>query len=1373
MKRTTLVIVSILFFINPFTIQPIHSQESGYDFEIDGLFYKITDAIDSTVMVTFKNHRWSSSCNDCCYYVYNTGPNLYDCYNPSGGKTIPSKVNGYTVTEIGPNAFRNCSDLTSIYIPSSVKRIGEYAFSGCRRLAGVLNLPDSIVKIGDYAFQGTSYTSINHLPNTLKYLSGFTGCSALTGEITIPISCDTIGEGAFSGCTRITYTPFLELDSTTYIGSDAFGGWNKLVSVNLPNIKFIGSNAFKDCSRLINVHWGNRLRSIGSAAFKNDIRLVYSGFPDSLTHIGGGRVRNGGGEWESVGAFENCTSIVGDITIPENVNNIGDYAFSGCSGITSLSIRSLNPPIIYDNTFENVDINIPVYVPCGRVLYYYVSNYWENFPNLLEDEPYEITLTSNDEMMGTVEVSQAATCNNHRARISAIPQDGYHFLQWSDGNTENPRIVALSSDSTFHAIFAINYIGIQVHSSDSIKGNVTGTGRYYYQSPVTLTAVPNNNYHFLYWNDGNTQNPRYLSATCDSTFTAIFVSNVSTITIGNRNPEMGSVSGGGVYYYQNYVTFSANPYYGHHFTQWSDGNMENPRTIMVDRDTTFTASFALNLYAVSINSVNSSMGYVSGTGNYTYNTTIGITATPNYGYHFTQWNDGNTNNPRTIVVSKDTMFTAQFAANSYQLSVSANYPLMGSAYGAGTYNYNTQTTLAAAPNYGYHFIQWSDGNAENPRLVTVTHNAEYEAQFAPNLYTINTSTNNPVCGSASGGGSFNYLSSISIVATPNYGYHFTQWSDGNTDNPRTITVMDNGAYMAQFAINSYAMEVSSNSSGRGITNGSGSYVYNSAATISATPYYGYHFTQWNDGSTENPRTVVITQDAQYIAQFDYNIYQLNTYCNDITIGNVVGGGTYNFNSQVSITAIPVLHYHFERWNDSTTDNPRTVVLTRDTSLTAIFSIDRHNISVLSGNSLMGNTQGSGSYNYGASVFITAVPNYGYHFESWVDGNTQNPRRIVVANDSNFTATFGINRYTITTASNDTLMGIVSSSATYDYNTSISLYATPAPGHHFEGWNDGNTENPRNLIVTGDSSFVAQFAINTYLLTIAPNDTAMGYTDGGGFYNYRERAILTATAAEHCHFVQWNDGNTQNPRLLTIFNDSSFVAQFVADDQFDLNVISMDANAGSVEGSGRYYVGTRLYISALPDEHYTFIQWTDGNTDNPRLVTVLGNATYIACFEAKEYEISVFPNNESMGSVSGGGIFRYGTSINISAYPSVGYHFVSWNDGDVNAIRTVVVEETTAYVAEFAEGVNAIDYMFLDKMEVWPNPVTDILHIRLSPEYSLQKTELQVFDIYGRIVQQVAVTDQETTLSVSTLPAGIYLLRVNSAGASNTVKFVKE
>ena len=117
------------------------------------------------------------------------------------------------------------------------------------------------------------------------------------------------------------------------------------------------------------------------------------------------------------------------------------------------------------------------------------------------------------------------------------------------------------------------------------------------------------------------------------------------------------------------------------------------------------------------------------------------------------------------------------------------------------------------------------------------------------------------------------------------------------------------------------------------------------------------------------------------------------------------------------------------------------------------------------------------------------------------------------------------------------------SATYtmDGNTAV-LTATPNEGYEFTGWNDGNTENPRTVTVTSDTVFTAIFTETETAptITVTVNDATMGsatYTMDGN------TAVLTATPNEGYSFVIWNDGNTENPRTVTITSDTAFMAIF--------------------------------------------------------------------------------------------------------------------------------------------------------------------------------------------------------------------------------------
>ena len=123
----------------------------------------------------------------------------------------------------------------------------------------------------------------------------------------------------------------------------------------------------------------------------------------------------------------------------------------------------------------------------------------------------------------------------------------------------------------------------------------------------------------------------------------------------------GMVEGGGVYYSGNPAVIEAFAHEGYKFFQWDDGNRENPRSIVVLQDTLLTATFIdSNAYEVATISSDERMGDVQGGGFYWGGDTITLTAIALDGYRFSQWNDGDTSNPRQVVVTQDTSFTAYF-----------------------------------------------------------------------------------------------------------------------------------------------------------------------------------------------------------------------------------------------------------------------------------------------------------------------------------------------------------------------------------------------------------------------------------------------------------------------------------------------------------------------------------------------------------------------------------------------------------------------------------------------------------------------------------------------------------------------------------------
>ena len=528
------------------------------------------------------------------------------------------------------------------------------------------------------------------------------------------------------------------------------------------------------------------------------------------------------------------------------------------------------------------------------------------------------------------------------ATIEAIPDMGCEFLFWNDGIVTNPRDIIITQDTTFIAHFnRFNYT-IETAVIPLNSGIVTGGGNYLYGDTITLEAVANPGFIFERWTDSITDNPREVVVTQDSTFIAMFSPRQYTITVESDHPGWGTVAGGGTYYYGDTIQISATAYLGFQFNGWDDGNTDNPRTIIVTDDLRYLGLFGVQQCLIKTEVIPEGAGTVNGGGTYDYGTTIHLTAHSNTGYTFTQWNDGNITNPRSVFVEGNATYTAVFTPLQYEITTECDPVEGGTVTGAGTYDYGSTATLTATPNENYIFLCWSDGIASNPRNVTVTSNANYKALFHLNgtpQYTITVVANDTLLGTVTGSGTYPSGTTIDIEARPYSGAVFTSWDDGNTDNPRSVTVTQDMTFMAIFTeVETYLITVRPENPLQGSTYGSGQYQLNQEVSIGAVPRPGYYFSGWQDGDMNNPRTIIVTGAAEYIASFSQDpveTYTVTVYY-DESEGFILGAGTYMAGATASIAAIPADGFYFKKWGDGTTDNPKEVVVDHDIVLAAFF-----------------------------------------------------------------------------------------------------------------------------------------------------------------------------------------------------------------------------------------------------------------------------------------------------------------------------------------------------------------------------------------------------------------------------------------------------
>lgn len=500
-----------------------------------GNLYYILDADNMTAQVTYKSVD--------SYYNYNKNWYIKSANIP---ESVTYEGTSYNVISIGEYAFASCDSLTQIEIPNSVTEIKEYAFRGCDFCS--IELPQNITTIAN---------------------STFSACVYLT-TITIPNNVTSIGKYAFYACESLEH---IEIpDHVRNIGDGAFKHCRKLVSMIIPNsVLAIGAEAFWDCDSLNVVTLGEGVISIGAQAFQGCKKLSQIEIPNSVQTI-------------STGAFRSCNNLA-KVRIGENISYIGDYSFEGCTKCSSITVLSETPSNI--GTRE-VFPNTNIYVPCNSMKVY--KETWRVYAYNIKYAPpvYSVTGKTNINGAGIIKIP-LTECED---TITAIPNYGYHFIQWSDGVTNNPRVIELSQDTSFTAEFAPNEYVIITESSNPEYGVSIGDTSVQYLEQVNISATANYGYHFEKWQDGNTENPRLITVTKDAKYTAIFEKNTYSIS-KYTDYAKGYIDGPSNAKYLDIVTLYANPRFGYHFTQWSDSINDNPRTFVITQDTTFTAEFEL------------------------------------------------------------------------------------------------------------------------------------------------------------------------------------------------------------------------------------------------------------------------------------------------------------------------------------------------------------------------------------------------------------------------------------------------------------------------------------------------------------------------------------------------------------------------------------------------------------------------------------------------------------------------------------------------------------------------------------------------------------------------------------------------------------
>lgn len=476
-----------------------------------------------------------------------------------------------------------------------------------------------------------------------------------------------------------------------------------------------------------------------------------------------------------------------------------------------------------------------------------------------------------------------------------------------------------------------------------VDGGITnGSGTYFYGNQATVTATPNTGWSFVNW----TENGNVVSTSSAYLFIVTFSRNLManfalqqfTVTTSSNPVEGGSTISGGTFFYGNQITVTATPNTGWNFANWTEnGNVvsSNPDySFTISGNTDLIANFVLQQFNIVTNSNPGSGGTTNGGGTYNYGVQATLNATANSSWVFLNWTEnGNvvsTNTQYNFTVIENRSLAANFTQLPTYMITTASFPMTGGVTtGGGNYISGETASVSATPNQGYNFTNWSENGiivSGNPTYsFTVNVNRNLLANFEPQIFTINTTSVPVEGGTTSGGGSYPYGTSITLIAIANGGWEFDHWSEnGNTvstSSSYSFIVNSNSDLSAIFYQPGvlYSITAVANPVEGGNTTGGGIFTAGSQVTMAATANSDWEFLNWTESGaqvcTDPSYTFTATANRELTANF-IQIYTINSSANPIYAGYTTGGGSYTSGQSVTLQAIPNQGWVFHQWTEN-------------------------------------------------------------------------------------------------------------------------------------------------------------------------------------------------------------------------------------------------------------------------------------------------------------------------------------------------------------------------------------------------------------------------------------------------------------------------
>ena len=832
-------------------------------------------------------------------------------------------------------------------------------------------------------------------------------------------------------------------------------------------------------------------------------------------------------------------------------------------------------------------------------------------------QDYNITATSANETMGTV-TGGGNYRNGTKATLTATPNEGYHFVKWSNDVTENPYTFAVDKDLALTATFDAKEYNL-IYMVDGVEYKKVPVK---FGSTITPEAFPTKvGYTFSGWGEIPATMP-----TSDVTVNGTFAINKYTFTF---DADGGSEVAGITQDYNSAITAPTAPTKtGYTFAGWVPAI---PETVPAE-NMSFKAQWTINQYTLTFDADNGTEATVI---TQDFNTKFETPAAPTKtGYTFAGWDS---EVPETIP-AENKSFKALWTINQYTFTFDADG---GSDVAAITQNYGTKIETPAAPTKtGYTFAGWVPAIPE----TVPAENMSFKAQWTINQYSLTFDAGN---GTEATVITQDYGTKFDTPADPTReGYTFAGW---DMDIPETIPA-ENMSFTAKWIANQYTLTFDSDggSDVAAITQDYGTKIETPAAPTKT----GYTFAGWDN---EIPETMP-AESMSFKAQWTINQYTLTFNADNGTEDVEI---TQDYGTKFDTPADPTREgYTFAGWD---MDIPETIPA-EDMSFTAKWIANQYTLTFDSdgGSDVAAITQ-----DYGTKIETPAAPTKtGYTFAGW---DNEIPETMP-AESMSFKAQWTINQYTLTFNADN---GTEDVEITQDYGTKFETPADPTrEGYTFAGWDMDIPET----IPAEDMSFTAKWIANQYTLTF----DADGGSDVAAITQDYGTKIETPAAPTKTGytFAGWDN---EIPETMPA-ESMSFKAQWTIN-QYTLT-FNADNGTEDVEITQDY--GTKFDTPADPTrEGYTFAGW---NMDIPETIPA-EDMNFTALWSVNSYKLVYILDGEVYAEYD----VEYGSEITPENDPEkTGYTFDGWTEipetmpahdveihgsfSVVTAIRTILADE---------------------------------------------------------------------------------------------------